>query len=99
MAAVKAGAWTGARIWGVRLPFFVQEDRRRRVEIVAHYGPIIAGGRVIVASNDGVIRSFDPVTGAQSSAVEIPGGASTNPVVAGNTLYVVAGKGVLHAIR
>ncbi len=96
---VRLDGETGERIWGTRLPFFVKEDRRRRVEIVAHYGPIIAGGRVIVGSNDGLIRSFDPVTGAQVSAVEVPGGASTNPVVAGNTLYVVSRSGVLHALR
>ena len=96
---VRLDGETGTRIWGTKLPFFVKEDRRRRVEIVAHYGPIVAGGRVIVASNDGLIRSFDPVTGAQLSAVEVPGGATTNPVVAGNTLYVVSAKGMLHAIR
>ncbi|MGB7317367.1 MAG: PQQ-binding-like beta-propeller repeat protein [Planktotalea sp.] len=96
---VRLDGETGTRIWGTKLPFFVKEDRHRRVEIVAHYGPIIAGGRVLVASNDGLIRSFDPTSGAQVSAVEIPGGASTNPVVAAGTLYVVSRNGVLHAIR
>ena len=96
---VRLDGETGTRIWGTKLPFFVRADRRTRVEIVAHYGPIVAGGRVLVGSNDGLIRSFDPTTGAQLSAVEVPGGASTNPVVAGGTLYVVSRKGVLHAIR
>ena len=96
---VRLDGETGTRIWATKLPFFVRSDRRTRVEIVAHYGPIIAGGRVLVASNDDLIRSFDPATGAQLSAVEVPGGASTNPVVAGGTLYVVSRKGVLHAIR
>lgn len=96
---VRLNAETGERIWGTKLPFFVKEDRRRRVEIVAHYGPVIAGGRVIVASNDGQVRSFDPVTGAQTGTVAVPGGATTNPVVANGTLYVVSSKGVLHAIR
>jgi len=96
---VRLDAETGTRIWGTKLPFFVREDRRRRVEIVAHYGPVLAGGRLIVASNDGVIRSFDPVTGAQVSAVEVPGGASTNPVIAGGTLYIVSRKGQLLALR
>jgi len=96
---IRLDAQTGTRIWGTKLPLFVREDRRRRVEIVAHHGPVVAGGRVIVASNDGLVRSFDPVTGAQISAVEIPGGASTNPVVAGGTLYLVSRKGQLHAIR
>ncbi|MEM9579766.1 MAG: PQQ-binding-like beta-propeller repeat protein [Pseudomonadota bacterium] len=96
---VRLDAETGTRIWGTKLPFFVREDRRRRVEIVAHYGPVIAGGRILVASNDGLVRSFDPVNGKQISAVEVPGGASTNPVIAGGTLYIVSRKGQLHAIR
>lgn len=96
---VRLDAETGTRIWGTRLPFFVREDRRRRVEIVAHYGPVIAGGRVLVASNDGLLRSFDPVSGALLGTTEIPGGATTNPVIAGGTLYLVSRRGVLHAIR
>lgn len=96
---VRLDAETGARIWGTRLPFFVREDRRRRVEIVAHYGPVVAGGRVLVASNDGLLRSFDPVNGALLSTTEVPGGATTNPVIAGGTLYVVSRNGMLHAIR
>lgn len=96
---VRLDAGTGARIWGSPLPRFVREDSRRRVEVVAHYGPVIAGGRVIVASNDGLVRSYDPATGDLVGTTEIPGGASTNPVIAGGTLYLVSRKGVLHAIR
>jgi outer membrane protein assembly factor BamB len=96
---VRLDGETGTQLWGTKLPFFVNEERRRRVEIVAHYGPIIAGGRVLVGSNDGLIRSFDPVSGVLTGSVEVPGGATTNPVVAGRTLYVVSRKGVLHALR
>ena len=54
---------------------------------------------MIVASNDGMLRSFDPVNGALAGSVEIPGGATTAPVVAGGTLYLVSRKGQLHAFR
>jgi outer membrane protein assembly factor BamB len=96
---VRMEAETGTRIWGTKLPFFVNENRRRRVEIVAHYGPVVAGGQVLVASNDGVVRSFDPVDGSLTASIAVPGGATTNPVIAGSTLYVVSTKGVLHAVR
>ena len=96
---MRLDAGSGERIWGTRLPFFTKEVRRRSVEIVAHYGPVVAGGRVIVGSNDGVVRSYDPVSGELLSSVAVPGGVTTNPVVAGNTLYVVSAKGVLHALR
>jgi outer membrane protein assembly factor BamB len=52
-----------------------------------------------VASSDGVLRSFDPESGRLIHSAEIPGGASSNPVVAGGVLYVVGGKGQLHAFR
>jgi len=67
--------------------------------VFAHYGPVLAGGRLWVASNDGLIRSFNPTTGAATGSLEINGGATTNPVVVGQTMYVVSAKGQLHAFR
>ena len=87
-------------IWRVDLPKFVDTGRiRKRRTVFAHYGPILAGGRLIVASSDGQLRSFSPTSGALIGAVPIPGGAATNPVVAGNTLYVVTKAGQLVAFR
>jgi hypothetical protein len=96
---LRLDASDGSRIWGVPLPNFTKDKPRRQSEVVAHHGPIVAGGRVIVASNDGKLRLFDPVDGALSGSVEIPGGATTAPVVAGGTLYVVSRKGQLLAFR
>lgn len=89
----------GSRLWGVKLPFFTKAKPRRQNEIFAHYGPIIAGGRLIVASNDGQMRFFDPQSGRALGTVPLPGGATTNPVVANGTLYVVSTKGQLLAFR
>jgi outer membrane protein assembly factor BamB len=96
---LRLDASTGQRIWGTPLPNFVKTKPRRQSGIVGHHGPVIAGGRVLIASTDGVIRSFDPTNGALIGTVEIPGGATTAPVVAGGTLYVVSTKGQLHAFR
>ena len=89
----------GTRIWGKSLPNFVRDRPTKRAEVFAHYGPILAGARVLIASSDGFLRSFDPVTGGLAGTFEIPGGASTAPVVAGQTLYVVSRKGQLLAYR
>lgn len=89
----------GSTIWGVPLPNFVKNRPTRQSEVHAHHGPVLAGGRIIVASSDGVLRSFDPETGGLTGTAEIPGGASTAPVVAGQTLYVVSRKGQLLAYR
>ena len=96
---LRLDASTGERIWGVPLPNFTKEKPRRQSEIYAHHGPVIAGGRLLVASGDGFLRSFDPASGALTGTVEIPGGATTAPVVAGGTLYLVSRKGQLLAFR
>nr|WP_237072724.1 PQQ-like beta-propeller repeat protein [Pseudaestuariivita rosea] len=96
---VRLDASNGERIWGVSLPFYTRERERRRKGVFAHYGPVLAGGRLIVASNDGLIRSFNPVNGARIDEVRLPGGATTNPVVVGGTLYLVTDRGQLLAFR
>ncbi|WP_299352843.1 PQQ-like beta-propeller repeat protein [uncultured Shimia sp.] len=96
---VRLNASTGEAIWAVDLPLFTKEKPKKQAAFFSHYGPIIAGGRLIVASSDGLLRSFDPTEGKLLHSVEIPNGASSNPVVAGGVLYVLGGKGQLHAFR
>lgn len=96
---LRLSAQDGRRIWGVSLPFFTKNRPRRQAEIFAHHGPIIASGRLILVSNDGLMRFFDPTTGRALGQVEMPDGATTNPVVANGTLYVVTTKGQLLAYR
>jgi len=96
---VRLDAATGARIWGAELPHYTRDRERRRAEVFAHYGPVVAGGRVLVLSNDGRMRSFDPASGDLLSDVALPRGATTNPAVVGGTLFVVTTDGTLHALR
>lgn len=96
---VRLDAATGARVWGVELPFFTNDRLRRRKDIFAHYGPVLAGGQLIVASNDGLVRVFSPEDGTLLRTVEVPGGAAADPVVAGGTLYLVTANGRLTAFR
>ncbi|WP_299703212.1 PQQ-like beta-propeller repeat protein [uncultured Tateyamaria sp.] len=96
---VRLNAEDGTRVWGTRLPNFVKDRPLRQSEVFAHHGPVLAGGRLLVASSDETLRSFDPVSGGLTGRTEIPGGATTAPVVAGQTLYVVSRKGQLLAYR
>lgn len=89
----------GQVIWAAELPGYVKDKPRRRGKIYASFGPILAGGRILVASGDGFVRSFAPEDGRMLSMIEVLGGAATAPVVAGNTLYVVSAKGELFAFR
>jgi outer membrane protein assembly factor BamB len=96
---MRLGANDGTAIWSVDLPGYVKDKPRKRAEIVAHHGPILAGGQLVVASNDGRLRFFDPVDGSLNRSIEVKGGASTEPVVANGTLYVVTSDGELAAFR
>lgn len=96
---VRMDAATGGVIWRVPLPYYADGRVRRQDRIHMHYGPILAGGRLFTASSDGLLRAFDPASGAPVGSAQIPGGAATAPVVAGQTLYVVGRNGQLHAFR
>ncbi|MEM6728082.1 MAG: PQQ-binding-like beta-propeller repeat protein, partial [Pseudomonadota bacterium] len=98
-ALMRLDAATGTRIWAQQLPLFEQDRARRHKSIFAHKGPVLAGGRLWVASSDDLLRGFDPVNGAQTASVALPGGAATPPVLAGGTMYVVTGRGQLVAFR
>ena len=96
---VRLAAQDGTRIWGHALPLFDERKPRKQAQIVGHFGPIIAGGQLVLASGDGRLRFFDPASGQMIRSVDLPGGATSNPVVAGGTLYVVSKKGQLLAFR
>lgn len=96
---VRLDAATGDVIWSVEMPYFVKDKPKKRQAIYAHYGPVLAGGRIVVASSDGSLRGFDPTNGNQLYSVEIPGGAASAPALAQGLLFVVGGNGQLHAFR
>ncbi|AUH65901.1 outer membrane protein assembly factor BamB family protein [Paracoccus zhejiangensis] len=96
---VRLDAASGGEVWQVALPYYTDSKVKKQDSIHAHYGPVLAGGRLFVASSDGVLRAFDPSTGALVGQAQIPGGAAAAPVVAGQTLYVVSRSGQLHAFR
>ncbi len=96
---VRLDAADGTRIWGTPMPFFVRSAPARRQGIYAHYGPVLANGRLWVASGDGFLRAFAPQSGAMVAAIPLPGGAATNPAVVNGTLYVVSSDGQLLAFR
>ncbi|MCC5966989.1 MAG: PQQ-binding-like beta-propeller repeat protein [Natronohydrobacter sp.] len=96
---VRLDASNGAFIWAAPLPLHTRDSERRRAEIFPHYGPTLAGGRLIVGSGDGVLRSFDPASGQLLGETELRSGAAITPIVMGGTLYVVSRDGRLTAYR
>ena len=98
---VRLDAATGAQVWATDLPGYVERrnPQRRRDRAYANHGPVLAGGRLWVASTDGRLRAFSPEDGALVETLELRGGATTAPIVVDGTLYVVSGDGRLHAFR
>lgn len=96
---VRLDAETGEPIWYADMPYFLKDKPKRQKAIHAHYGPVLAGGRIAVVSSDGLLRLFDPTNGAMVHTAEIPGGAAAAPALAGGMLFVVSGNGQLHAFR
>jgi outer membrane protein assembly factor BamB len=95
-ALVRIDAATGAALWITQLPEYAGRNRR---EAIAHHGPVLAGGRLWVASADGLLRAFSPVTGALVGSVALPGGAAAPPAIARGVMYVVTRDGRLHAFQ
>lgn len=96
---VRLNASTGAVIWAVELPYYVPSKEKKRKAIYASYGPVLAGGRIAVASSDGLLRLFNAGDGSLAASAEIPGGAASAPALAGGVLYVVSAEGKLLAFR
>lgn len=96
---VRLRADDGSTVWSGTLPLFPEERVRRRRGSFAHYGPVLAGGRLIVVSSDGALREFDPVSGAILRQTDLGAAATAGPIVVRGVLYVVTENGQLHAFR
>ncbi len=96
---VRLNANSGSRIWAVKLPEFKQARLSSRKAVYANFGPVMAGGRLIVASSDGKMRHFDPVSGALIGETDIGESAASSPIVVNGTLYLTTQNGNLLAFR
>jgi outer membrane protein assembly factor BamB len=102
-ALVRVDAATGAILWSVEQPEMFPNPglfgRGKPFRAIPYYGPILAGGRLWVASGDGWLRGFSPVDGSLLTQIELPGGAAAAPAVAGGVLYVTTRDGRLLAFQ
>ena len=90
---------TGKTVWLTELPSFSKNRILGSKKTNQHHGPIIAGNQLIIASSDGYMRFYDPKTGEQRNKLKIKVGATANPIVANETLYLITQDGKLRAFR
>ena len=96
---VRLSARDGQTIWAVDLPYFVKARPKKVQAITASFGPVLAGGHIIVVSSDNTLRAFNPTDGSLAAEVALPGGAATPPALAQGLLFVVNNQGQLLAFR
>ena len=86
-----------------RIRWLTQLDRWRdakdREGPIFWTGPVLASGRLWIASSRGAVKSVDVMTGEAADFTELDDGVSLPPVVANNTLYILDDKGTIHAYR
>jgi outer membrane protein assembly factor BamB len=86
-----------------RIRWITQLDRWRdpgdREGPIFWTGPVLASGRLWIASSRGVVQSVDVMTGQATEFTELSDGVSLPPIVANNTLYILDDDGTIHAYR
>jgi outer membrane protein assembly factor BamB len=87
---------TGGIYWVTQLPRFTDGAKG---DAVVWSGPILAGGRLFLASNHEELAEADPMTGKLIKTHSISGGTIKPPIVVGHTLLILTSDGKLTAYR
>ena len=90
---VALGRETGVIRWVTQLPRLDGKDK------VIFTGPVLAGGRLIIAGTDGRIVEVQPESGEIVRQWESADTVAIPPIVAGGTLYLLSENGTLAAYR
>jgi outer membrane protein assembly factor BamB len=83
--------------WISQMPRFERPDRRDTA--IGWTGPVLAGGRLWLASSRSELVGLDPTNGSVGTRIPLPGPVRISPVVAGGTMYVLTDGGELVALR
>ena len=83
--------------WITQLPGFRNE--KKKAGPISYRGPVLAGGRLILASSEGTLINVDPTNGGFQSQTNIRSSVNLSPIVANQTLYILDDDGRLRAFR
>ena len=72
---------------------------KKKANPITWFGPVLAGGRLILTNSEGQIASAAVETGKLGTVIESKAPFTLPPVVANNTLYVLDQKGRLTAYK
>lgn len=88
---------TGNIIWVTALPKY--EDEEDKDGIINMHGPIMAGNYLFVVGSNGIIYKISPKTGNIAKTYDSGKNIIKSPVIANNTLYLLANDGTIMAYR
>jgi outer membrane protein assembly factor BamB len=88
---------TGGIYWTVSLPAF--RDMEKREDAITWFGPLLAGGRLIMASDDGDVLEYDPLLGKPLKRYDVGGRLIGMPIVADGMIYFLTQDGDLLAYQ
>lgn len=83
--------------WIRQMPSF-KNPKHERGPILWH-GPVLAGGRLLLAGDNGELAAVAPESGEITGTQRLPGPAALAPVVAGGTVLLLLRDGTLTAWR
>ena len=97
-AKVMAVARGSGRIrWIADLPAFRNPEKKK--DAIRWTGPVLAGGRLIVANSEGQIVQLALADGAMTPLATVDAPVSLPPIVAGGMLYILDESGQITAMR
>jgi outer membrane protein assembly factor BamB len=88
---------TGGVKWTRQLPAYKNE--RKKKNLISWTGPVIMGGRLVLASSDGQLQVIRPEDGTTIATRNIKSEIYVSPAMAGGTLYYYTNDGELLALR
>jgi outer membrane protein assembly factor BamB len=75
------------------------DNEKKKKGPISWYGPILAGGRLIIANSRGAIWAVAPEDGTATEVADLKAELSLPPIVANNTLYILDDSGRISAFR
>ncbi len=83
--------------WITDLPRYDNPEKRR--DRLFWTGPVLAGGRLVLAGSNETALSVDPATGGILGQQALRGPAAVAPIAAAGTLFIVTDDGTIQAFR
>ncbi len=95
LAAIRAS--DGRLRWARDLPRY--ENEKKQQDVIFWTGPVLAGGKLILAGSNEQAVSISPATGKVIGLVDLRGPATVPPVAAAGTLFILTEDATLQAFR